>query len=466
MKTQLVLMALTLVLFVLFNQNGQAMALSFVSAPNLNKGWAANLYERTKIVFEKSLEDVEKTLEKGINDMKEQVKSWKKELEDADNKKADSDTIEQLKKDQGEKFQKMQDQLDEIQKVKDRIKDSQIEKKSLSQTIEETVTPEFIKAAKSAPHGDTKKGLDIDLKAVSIQTTGYSLTGSNATLLRAFEMEPGVAKDPNAPFFIQDLIDVGSTSSHTVFWNERVAVEGGAGQVAENTKFPQLSATYTKKSANSRKTAVYTKITEEMQEDVDFILSEIESELLTGPAGMRNVLENQIISGDGTGENHNGIMTQATAFAKPADFDTLANPNNFDLIQAMALQVELANYIPTHVVLGAAAFANMNVVKDNNGQYIIPPFVSVTGMQIAGLRVIKTNRFGSGAVLVCNPSLFKLRIKRNLTLRFFEQNEDDALTDRTTITASLRAVSFIKTPDLKGFVKSTFTAGKLLIKTV
>jgi HK97 family phage major capsid protein len=172
------------------------------------------------------------------------------------------------------------------------------------------------------------------------------------------------------------------------------------------------------------------------------------------------------LTGDGNGENHWGILPQSTAFAKPADFDTLEDPNNFDVIRAMVLQVEQANYIPTHVILGSAAAANMDLLKDKNGQYIMPPFMSASGTQIAGLRVIKTNRFGAGTVLVCNPSLYRLRIKRNLTLRFFEQNEDDALTDRTTITASLRAVSYIKTPDLKGFVKSTFNAAKALIKTV
>lgn len=466
MKTQFVLLVLTLVLFVLFNQNGQAMAFSYATAPNLNRGWAANLYQRAKIWFDKSLEDVEKSLTEGIEGMKTQVKQWKKDLEDADNKKATAEDVEQLKKDQGDKFQKMQDQLDDLQKIKDRIKDSQIEKKSLPQILEEKTTAEFLKTAFKLPQGDERKGIEIDLKAVSINTTGYSLTGANAGLLRAFEMEPGVAKDPNAPFFIQDLISTGTTSSHTVHWNERVLLEGGAGQVAENTTFPQASFKWTKKSANTKKTAVYTKVTEEMLEDVDFVLSEVQDELLDGPIGIREALENQIISGDGNGENHLGILTQSTQFAKPVNFDTQAAPNNFDLIQAMALQVELAKYMPTHVILGSTAFANMNVTKDSHGNYIIPPFVSVTGMQIAGLQVIRTNRLGADAVLVCNPKLAKFRIKRNLTLRFFEQNEDDALTDRTTVTASLRGVLFIKTPDLKAFVKSTFTAGKALIKTV
>ncbi|GAB3550199.1 phage major capsid protein [Spirosoma fluminis] len=465
MKTQFVLLILTLVLFMLFNQNGQAMAFSYATAPNLNRGWAANLYERAKIWFDKSLEDVEKTFDEGIKSLKEQNQKWKEDFDKATDKKASKEELDNLKKEWEEKSNKQQEQLDELQKAKDRIKDGQIEKKSLPQLLEEKTTPEFLKQAIKLPQGHEQKGIEIDLKAVSINSTGYSLTGSNAGLLRAFEMEPGVAKDPNAPFFIQDLISVGSTNSHTVYWNERALLEGGAGQVAEGATFPQASIKWTKKSAATKKTAVYTKITEEMMEDVDFVLSEVQDELLDGPIGMREALENQIISGDGTGENHNGIMTQATAFALPANFEKLAAPNNFDLIQAMALQVELAKYIPTHVILGSAAFANMNVTKDANGNYIIPPFVSVTGMQIAGLQVIRTNRLGADAVMVCNPKLAKFRIKRNLTLRFFEQNEDDALTDRTTVTASLRGVLYIKTPDLKAFVKTTFTTGKGLIKT-
>lgn len=456
-------MLLTMLLFWLFNPNGSAMAFSYATTPNLQRGWAADLYQRIQIVFEKSLEDVEKAFDEGIKGMKEQVKGWKEDFDKATDKKASKEELDLLKKEWDEKAQKQQEQLDELQKAKDRLKDAQVEKKSLQQVLEEKATADFITKARTLPQGHAEKGIEIDMKAVSIQTTGYSLTGTNANLLRAFEMEPGVAKDPTSPFFIQDLISVGATSSHTVFWNERTLVEGGAGQVAENTRFPQLSAQWEKKSANSKKTAVYTKVTEEMQEDVDFVLSEIQDELLDGPLGMRNVLENQILSGDGTGENHLGILPQSTQFVLPTGFDTITGPNNFDLIQAMALQVELANYVPTHVILGSTAFANMNVIRDGQGRYLIPPFVSVTGMQIAGLQVIRTNRFGADTVLVCNPKLAKFRVKRALNIRFYEQNEDDALTDRTTITASFRGVLYIKTPDKKGFVKSTFTAGKALI---
>ncbi|MVM34400.1 phage major capsid protein [Spirosoma sp. HMF4905] len=466
MKTQLVLLVLTLVLFTLFNQNGQAMAFSYATTLNPNRGWAANLYERAKIWFDKSLEDVEKTFNEGIKDMKEQVKGWKEDFEKATDKKATKEELETLKKEWEDRAEKQQKHLDELQAAKDRIKDSQTEKKSLMQQIEEKATAnDFVKNAWNLPAGHEKKGIEIDLKTVSINSTSYSLTGTNSFLLRGLEMEPGVAKDPTTPFFIRNLISVGATSENTVSWNERVMVEGGAGQVAEGATFPQWSGKWAKKFANTKKTAVYTKITEEMLEDVDFVLSEIQDELIDGPAGMNNQLENEILSGDGTGEHHTGILTQSTAFALPSGFETLAAPNNFDLIQAMALQIELANYMPTHVILGSSAFANMNLYKDTQGRYLIPPFVSATGMLIAGLQVIKTNRFGSDTVLVCNPQLVKFRIKRNLTLRFFEQNEDDALTDRTTITASLRGVLFVKTPDLKGLVKSTFSAGKNLIKT-
>ena len=471
MNTQTLLLMLTFgLLAILFAtpKSGMPFGMAFSVAYYHDAATApfAGLYERVTIVFEKSLDDIEKTVNDGIAEFGKQLNHFKKELDDAGGKKASTEELEALKKEHKAKFDELEEKQSALEKEAGRLKDANIEKKSLGGLLEEKVTRDFVKKSFNLPQGHEEKGLIIDLKAVSIQTTGYSLTGANATLLRAFSMEPGVAKDPNAPFFVQDLIDTGASTEHTIFWNERVLVEGGAAQTAENARFPQLSATYVKKSANSKKTAVYTKLTEEMIEDVDFIQSEIQSELLDGPLGMRATLESQLISGDGTGENHTGLFTLATAFAKPAGFDTLVNPSNFDVIMAASLQVEVTNYAPTHVLVSPAAFANMNVVRDNQNNYVIPPFVTASGLQINGLVVVKSNRLSGNNFLICAPQLAKLRVNRGLTIRFFEQNEDDALTDRRTITASMRGAFYVKTPDLKAFVKGDFATAKTAIKTV
>lgn len=479
---QIIFLIAAFALFVaFFKQNSSRLAFSYTT-PNKHRNWAANVYKRSQIWFEKGLEDVEKAFNDGMERVKGTVTEVKKQLEELEKKGAKADELDSFKSEQKKSLDDMQKQLDELQKEAGRLKEQKQDSKGksmLDQLSEHAVKSlgdsklkgedaikSFLKKAYRLGQGDQEKGVDIDLKAVSDISTSYGLTGTNNNLLRAFTMEPGVSKDPNRPLFILDEIDTGTTASHTVFWNERVLIEGGAGQTAEAAKFPQASFKWQKKSATSKKTAVYTKITEEMIEDVDFVLSEIQSELIDGPAGIRFAIENQILTGDGTGENHNGIFTQATAFAKPAGFDTLANPNNFDLLRAVILQAEKANYNLRLIAMNPSDVANMELLKNNDGTYILPPFVAANGMTIKGVRVLSNNGIAADNFLALDPKLVHLRVNRALTLRFFEQNEDDALTDKQTVTASLRGVLYIKTPDLKGIIKGTLAAGKNLIKTV
>src|SRR5205823_1511018 len=186
-------------------------------------------------------------------------------------------------------------------------------------------------------------------------------------------------------------------------------------------------------------TAAYMKVSEESVEDIDFILTEMQDELINGPASIRVQLENQLLTGDGTGENHKGLFTLAPQFALPAGFETLANPNRFDVLEAIILQGAKANFNYDYVALNPSDITNMRLTKDANGNYIIPPFMQ-SGMAFGATKVIANNRIAEGAILAGEFKRAKLFINRSLTVKFFDQNEDDGLNDLRTITGSIRGI--------------------------
>lgn len=478
MKEQLVLFALLCMAFTLLSQHftnrgsGTPFAYALAqSLPQPGRNLFSELYQKAQLWFEKEVTDEIKGLMKeGFEKFKGEIKTIVDQVKEAADKKASSEDIEKLKGELETKIKEVQDYAEEIETKAGRQRQDEAETKgeSFGRQFEKGLTAlkEATKNAgglKSLPKRDGRE-INIDLKAVSNMTTGYSLpAGATVNLLRGLDMEAGVAKDPTTPLFVRDIISVGTTDKHTVEWVERLLIEGGAGQVAEAALFPQISVKWDVKTATSKKTAAYAKITEEMLEDVDFVLGETQDEIVSGPNSILVQLENQLLSGDGTGENHKGLFTQATAFALPAGFTKHAAPNLYDAASAAILQAVKANYQPDYMLVNPSTLANMKLTKDSTGNYIIAPFVSENGLLLSSVRVIANNRIADDAFLVGDFKRAKLLMRRALTLKMFDQNENDPLTDMRTITGSLRAVFRVKTPDLKGFVKGTFTTARTAI---
>lgn len=404
---------------------------------------------------------------KAVEETLDPVKKGLADLKAANEKKADTDTVAKLAKDIEESIKKHDAAVEGLEAIQKEMNTLKSQKPKVYKSFAEAVTEQFmaeveeIKKTKGARHYDTKSTREIIVKAPSTITSGYALTGSFANLMRTNEVEAGVSKAPDRKPFILDLISVGLTSSHTIFWNERVLREGYPAQTAEAAAFALMSQTYERKSASSKKTSVYSKISGEMMEDVDFIQSEVQTEIMDA---LPLVLDSQILNGAGTGENHLGILSVATAFAKPTGFDTLTAPNNFDVIRAAILQAQLEQFYPTAIVLNPADAANMELVKGSDGHYLDVPFVSPDG-RIRGIQIVENTGVAAGSFLVGDFKKAKLFVNRDITVRFWDQVGTDPIDDLMTVTGSLRGIFRVTTPDRKAFVKGTFSAAKTAITT-
>jgi len=385
----------------------------------------------------------------------ESVTKAQSEIKSSIEKKADAEAVAKLTTDFVEVSKKLDAAVQGAEAVQKELGSLKQERqkasvnKSLSELVHEGISAEICKSLKA----NQRQPKELVVKAAGTITSGYALTGSFTALMRAHESEPGVSKAPDRNPFILDLISVGTTSSHTVFWTERVLREGGAAQTAEGSTFPIASYKYEKKSASSKKTAVYAKITEEMIEDVDFIQSEVQSEIMTD---IPLKIDAQLLTGDGTGENHLGILAQATAFAKPTGFDALTAPNNFDVLRAALLQIQVEQFYPTAIVLHPADAANMQLLKDAENRYLPIPFVGADGRYF-GIPVVTNTGMSVGQFLMGDFTKAKLFVNRDMTIRFWDQVGTDPIDDLMTVTGSMRGIFRIKGPDKKAFVKGTFS---------
>jgi len=108
----------------------------------------------------------------------------------------------------------------------------------------------------------------------------------------------------------------------------------------------------------------------------------------------------------------------------------------------------------------------LKLQKDENGNYMFPYFPMGGGTAIEGIPIIEDAYMTVGTFLVGDFTRANARIRRGIELRVWESNEDDALNNLVTITATHRLGFFVKSHHQYAFVYGTFSAAKSEIDKV
>jgi HK97 family phage major capsid protein len=208
-----------------------------------------------------------------------------------------------------------------------------------------------------------------------------------------------------------------------------------------------------------KKRTNFIKVSEEMLEDIDFIQSEIQNELLV----LLNLdLDAQILNGNGIGTNLNGINTIATTFAAGSFAGTVINANNYDVVKVAATQVISANFMPNYLLINPIDKASMELSKSVDGLYTTPAFVTADGSQIAGLRVIENNGVAAGEYLVMDSTKCATYLKNGIRIEM-GRDSDDFSKNMWTIIAEVRAENVISENNYDAFVKGDFATDRAAI---
>lgn len=318
------------------------------------------------------------------------------------------------------------------------------------------------KAFKENPDAHTewkeKKGsFKFDLKV----DTMLSSTNVSGGFLPVEDREQGLNRIARRRPFIISLISSGSTSSTTVSWAEQQNPDGTTGGTNEGATKNQIDFDIVIVNETIKKRTNFIKISDEMLDDIDFIESEIRTELLE-LLGLD--LDDQVLQGDGTGNNLNGIITQATPFAAGGLTDQIDEANNWDVLVAAILQIEIENHFANVVVMHPTDIKLMKLTKDDHGQYVMPPFQSADGMIVEGLPIISNIGISIGDFLVMDGTKSKVFFRQGITIEM-GFDADDFTKNLRTIRAEVRALNRIKGNDETAFVTGDFTSAKAALET-
>ncbi len=267
----------------------------------------------------------------------------------------------------------IQTQKDELQKVIDQVQD--LEQKGVKLRGGPGEGKSFIDMVKS--HDGYKALQQKSANAADIEVTKSDLASMKETKVTSAgivvpnydpTIQPGIRQELR----IRDLLTTIPVSGQSYSYFRELLHTRGAAPVAEGALKPTSNVTFESVTDRVKKLAVWMPVTDEALDDVPQLFGYIQ-ELLRYDLKLEE--EAQILKGDGTGENLNGLMTQATTY------DTALNKagdTSIDIVRRGIYQVRKQSKLSADgVVMTELDWMNIELQKDGENRYL---FANLQGL--------------------------------------------------------------------------------------
>lgn len=200
-------------------------------------------------------------------------------------------------------------------------------------------------------------------------------------------IQPGIRQELR----IRDLLTaIPVTGQSYTYFREKLHTRGAA-PVAEGGTKPTSDVTFEPVTDRVKKIAVWMPVTEEALADVPQMQGYIQ-ELLRYDLKLEE--ENQILKGDGTGENLNGLMTQATVYDNAL---TKAGDTSIDIVRRGIYQVRKQSKLSADgVVMSELDWMNIELQKDGENRYLFANLQGLVTPILWGRPVITSDSMDEG----------------------------------------------------------------------
>ena len=266
---------------------------------------------------------------------------------------------------------------------------------------------------------------------------------------------PGIVSPNDRRMTVRDLIMPGQMDGSVLEYVREKGFTNNAAPVAEGALKPQSDIQLELISTTAKVIAHTAKASRQILDDAAQMRSYIDGRLRYGLAFKE---EQQLLNGDGTGQNLLGIMPQATAYAAPGAI-TATSPTVIDQLRFAMLQVALAEYPATGMVLNPIDWARIETTKDTEGRYIIGnPQGTVTptlwGIPVVATQAMTIDKFLVGAFQLGAQVFDRWQARVEIAT----ENEDDFVKNLVTMLCEERLALAVYRPQAFVFGDAGFVA--------
>lgn len=346
------------------------------------------------------------------------------------------------------------------------------------QTVQKTMGQEIITSdayrnVVAQSKGAARFSQTLNLEGAGLKVAGTIDEGAMATFsgagglggqLVAPQFLPGIVPLKFQGLTVEDLLASGTSDSPSVTYVIEAAFQDLTNTVAEKGAKPQLDLTLTRRQDNAAKIANIAKVTDEMLQDAPQFLSYIEGRMTFG---VRRKVEQQLLSGDGTGANMVGILNRpglAPAITTAAGLTAIKAAEG--IFNQMTNLRAVSFVEPDAFVIHPLDWQTIRLGKDTNGQYYGGgPFAygpyggaaPANMVELWGLRGVVTTAMTQGTVLVGGfQECAQQFVRSGLTVEMTNSNVDDFVNNLISLRAETRRILAVYRP--AGFGRVALTA--------
>ena len=304
---------------------------------------------------------------------------------------------------------------------------NQTEVKGFNASLADAIEQNGDNLAKLARGEQKRSSFILDTKAVGNMTEAVNLTGD---ITRQYANQ--VYALPSRKVHLRSLLPIGTINQGLFTFPYESGGEGAPAAQVQGSSKAQVDFDITMKDAAAQYIAGYVRISRQMLDDIPAMTSFLQSRLLEKYLIAEDA---QILSGDGTAPNLQGILGVATAATGAATVDVE------QLVQAIA-QLESSNYSATGIMVNPTDWAAIMNTKNTNAAYSLPASTVVTtdgNVSIAGIPLYKSTAIAVDKFLVGDWSMGAQIMQRNgISVQFFDQDGNNAVENMITVRVEAR----------------------------
>jgi HK97 family phage major capsid protein len=237
-------------------------------------------------------------------------------------------------------------------------------------------------------------------KEIWRKTAIVNATGQNQPLVPS-DRRAGIIGPQLQRLRIRDLLNTVRTASNMIEFTKEASFTNNAApqgkssspQVYENVAKAESAMTFTLENEPVQTIAHWIPASKQVLADAPQLQGYIDGRLRYG---LKLKEEAQLLSGTGAGGDLNGLITQATAYSTGYD---VVGDTKIDTLRRIMLQAELAFFELSGFVLNPQDWADIELKKDVNKNYIYGSPSGLLGPSIWGRPVVSTPSVSQGTFL-------------------------------------------------------------------
>ena len=321
----------------------------------------------------------------------------------------------------------VKDEIEKLEAKQNRSKMNQVEVKGFNATLADAIEQNGDSLAKLSRGEQKRSSFILDTKAVGTMTEAVNLTGD---ITRQYANQ--VYALPSRKVHLRSLLPIGTINQGLFTFPYESGGEGDPAAQVQGSSKAQVDFDITMKDAAAQYIAGYVRISRQMLDDIPAMTSFLQSRLLEKYLIAEDA---QLLSGNGTAPNLQGITGVATAATGAATVDVE------QLVQAIA-QLESTNYSATGIMVNPLDWAAIMNTKNTNAAYSLPASTVVTtdgSVSIAGIPLYKSTAIAVDKFLVGDWSMgAQIMQNQGISVQFSEMDGDNFTKNLITVRVEAR----------------------------